>query len=564
MDEPQENAENKVENQTPSQPSASSTPASAPKGPISAADRFAAKSEKPETFELPIPEAEDTAGVPSFGGFNFGVLSSANQSSGETMSAASTLSFGGEDAAANAAIAADAAEKVYHMEKEEEKPAEGEAAEKSAEGEAAEGTAADAPADGAAPAEGAPAEGTAEGAPAEGAAEEAKPEPIKAEDRLVQCPGCSMKFHLSELIDAETGQPLDLASLIPAEVLAAATRRGRKIRAPKPKKKQSMARMIISVIIGGLLAVPLAHYISIPIQVALGQHRYGLFKDFPTPGVPFTYKVGLKKHPWFPKFLLPFYDAENPLHNPDLPDPEPEEAPAPEVKPADDVEKNSQPHDWSQDPDTSGEAEKLMSDEPGDSTTKLFGGGLEKPAEEAEESTEEAADDVFSTREMPSYKAEEVEPLLASIPETAAEDTLTATEDVAKKLTVVAEDEAAKAVCDSGKEALKKLATAEGAAETLGKAGEALLKPENHGKGIVLVGKVVDEPKDVRGLTVLKIQLDGTDKKIYVVHKHSGDFAKDKRYVMTGIVVDSDQDANCKVSKKGGVVIWRGLSEPLD
>ena len=36
------------------------------------------------------------------------------------------------------------------------------------------------------------------------AAEEAKPEPIKAEDRLVQCPGCSMKFHLSELIDVET------------------------------------------------------------------------------------------------------------------------------------------------------------------------------------------------------------------------------------------------------------------------------------------------------------------------------------------------------------------------
>ena len=63
MDEPQENAENKVENQTPSQPSASSAPASAPKGPISAADRFAAKSEKPETadmlYQLSIGEMED-------------------------------------------------------------------------------------------------------------------------------------------------------------------------------------------------------------------------------------------------------------------------------------------------------------------------------------------------------------------------------------------------------------------------------------------------------------------------------------------------------------------------
>lgn len=164
-----------------------------------------------------------------------------------------------------------------------------------------------------------------------------EPEKIVAEDRRVRCPGCEQEYFLSELIDAETGELLDLAALIPAGVTREAAEYGisggfgggadfggagmafgastaavGEGTAPKvlvrrsagTKKKSSPVKTVISTIFGGLMAFPLAHII---LMAWFGDARN--IPKMPTPFFPDTYyHIQEPTWQWMPPWLLPGYD----------------------------------------------------------------------------------------------------------------------------------------------------------------------------------------------------------------------------------------------------------------
>ncbi|MDO4576329.1 MAG: hypothetical protein Q4D98_14070, partial [Planctomycetia bacterium] len=480
------------------------------------------------------------------------------------------------------------------------------------------------------------------GAP-ESPAEE--PEAPKADDRRVRCPKCGEEMLLSELVDVETGEPLDLASLIPAELVeapsddtgyalagggfgvseasgtdGAAVPRKTVIHRSRPKKPRSVLKELIFVVMGGLMAVPIAHYLAIPIQKYIQQREdaYGLFQ-FPTPGFPDTYKFQ-KKYPWVPTCLLPGYDAEA-LKVENL---EEEDAPAKETKkaekPAEETDDAAAEDDWVEgETDDSGEVEADVVNEEasadddeggfalaGDFTepelkeeddasgdlSAMFGSRpgeeaapkpaapqpkeepseepVEEPAAEepAAESKEESkpepkaepkpAEKKGLTENLPEVKPEEVSPLLAGLATDGSAEKLTAANLVAEKLTCLKSDDASLAVREQAVAALRKLAEDKGVVEKLNKAQVARLTAENHAQGIVFVG-TVEKVASVKGMTALKVAFDATDKKVYVLSNEVGEVAEGKRYAFTGLVVDPNQDERVVVTSKKAPLVWRGL-----
>lgn len=180
------------------------------------------------------------------------------------------------------------------------------------------------------------------------AAEEAEPEPaeeLAADDRLVRLPDDEREFYLSDLIDVATGEPLDLRSLIPEGLARAAADtdpgyglvdgfgsnfgggpaafgsgsaafgadaatvgegvpRKTPVRKAAPRKKKSLVKEIIQVVIGGLISLPIVHILLLCI---MGDERN--IPGMPTPFFPSTYyHVQEPAWNWMPTWLLPGYD----------------------------------------------------------------------------------------------------------------------------------------------------------------------------------------------------------------------------------------------------------------
>ncbi|MDO4585145.1 MAG: hypothetical protein Q4D62_13705 [Planctomycetia bacterium] len=477
--------------------------------------------------------------------------------------------------------------------------------------------------------------------------------PLQVEDRRVRCPGCEEAFYLSELIDVETGECLDLAALVPAMATTTSDEETYALSASSPfgasafssetsvseptsaqpvrrvavskKKKKSLAKEIFYVILGGLLAVPIAHYLAIPIQAYVQKvDKRGLL-DIPTPFVPSTYGK-VKDYPWVPRWMLPGFDPE--IHETAKVEEKAPTSPAKKKGTPPPIDENAESsldeEDWGDEDDFS-DSTSLEEDSEGENDFALEGDFTEvetpddgenagladlfgvRPGEtpdatpatlpeeiplgddtqeeetttddgETTETPQETAEvtEVVENQELaeeenqplrtlqpPVYTAGDLETALKALPGQFSPEGMDSICQTAKVLTFLAKDAATEATLQPVADALKTLAADEGQRTALNTAMFPRVTAENHGQGIVLTG-TIDEPRKVRGLTAIPLKLDGTEKKFYVIHSDAGNFEAGKRYLFTGVVIDPHQDENAVVTAQKSPVVWRGASWPLD
>ncbi len=178
-----------------------------------------------------------------------------------------------------------------------------------------------------------------------GAVEEAPTEePVSvpaALDKKVRTPDGEQEFLLSELIDVETGAPLDLTSLIPAELLASATSTApnasiglfsgaaestaggfdmsagqetaggattKRKRAPRPKAS-GKGGGLAGIVLGGVLAVLVFPYLMYLIKITTGLESN---IPIPAPGIPATYQYIPEWWPEWGMFIFPGKTTDTP------------------------------------------------------------------------------------------------------------------------------------------------------------------------------------------------------------------------------------------------------------
>ena len=194
-----------------------------------------------------------------------------------------------------------------------------------------------------------------------GEAPQEEPEEIKALDKKVRTPDGEQEYLLSELIDVETGLPLDLASLIPAELIAGIQEGGfgfggeeggeggfdmtsggeegaaKRKRRPAPKPKAAKGG-IGGIILGGALAVMIFPYVMGVIEMTTGKTSN---IPIPAPGIKCTYKYIPKWWPEWAMFVFPGRDTASADKPADSVPP----APAPENKDGENAPEGVQPDD---------------------------------------------------------------------------------------------------------------------------------------------------------------------------------------------------------------------------
>ena len=172
--------------------------------------------------------------------------------------------------------------------------------------------------------------------------EETAPLPA-ALDKKVRTPDGEQEYLLSELIDVETGEPLDLTSLIPEELLSSsesaaaasgfafggsepaaggfdmsagseAPATSKKKRPARPKTDKKKGSGVLSYIGGLLLALLLFPYVMALFAMAGWESNFPV----PAPGIPSTYKHIPEWWPEWAMFVFPgrTVTADNPADNP--------------------------------------------------------------------------------------------------------------------------------------------------------------------------------------------------------------------------------------------------------
>ena len=194
--------------------------------------------------------------------------------------------------------------------------------------------------------------------------EEAAPAPAPAAlDKRVRTPDGEQEYLLSELIDVETGEPLDLTSLIPEELLTAAAPEATegfsmgaaqpasggfdmsagaesapsKRRRPARPKAQKKGGSIVGIVFGGLLAFVLFPYVMALIEMTTGAQSN---IPIPAPGIKSTYKYIPEWWPEWAMFVFPGRNVEatdNPADAPAQPKADEPAVPADNAAPADDA-----------------------------------------------------------------------------------------------------------------------------------------------------------------------------------------------------------------------------------
>lgn len=467
---------------------------------------------------------------------------------------------------------------------------------------------------------------------------------LEVEDKRIRCPGCDQEFYLSELIDVETGVNLDLAALIPAGLTTTQETETYALDSSNPfgaspsfsetssvsegttpspvrrvavskKKKKSLAKEIFYIVLGGLLAVPIAHYLAIPIQIYVQKVEKRGLLDIPTPFISSTY-AKVKDYPWIPRWMLPGFDPE--IH--ETANTERKESHSPSKKKSDKPTLEMESGDFSTDDEDweeedfsestsleegtddsddfalTGDFTEVETPAEEDSTglADLFGArpddapvatpatlpealplGTEEeetvpeesaPSETPETETAVTADvpsesTPLQTLQPPVYTAADLETAQNALPAQFSPEGMESFCQLAKVLTFLSPTSVPEAAMQSIESRLKTLATEERV--VLNAAMVPLVTAENHGKGMVLAG-TIEEPRKVRNLTAIPLKLDGMEKKLYIIHPDAGNFEAGKRYLFTGVVIDPNQDENAVVTAKKSPVVWRGASWKLD
>ncbi|MDO4570167.1 MAG: hypothetical protein Q4D38_07280 [Planctomycetia bacterium] len=461
-----------------------------------------------------------------------------------------------------------------------------------------------------------------EEAPAEESAEEPTP---ALEDRLVRCPYSPEAFRLGDLVDAETGEPIDWSAYTSAAAGAnmataddtsdtyafagggmfdvgtpaaspggfsmdAPATKGEgapstpiKVRRPRPKKQSSPVRLAISIVFGGLLAFPIAHYLGIVIQKYVKNDKRRGIIEFPTPFVPETYKH-IEKYPWMPTFLLMGYDEEK-VKAEIAADKEAEanqEESGNLVVPDPDSSQQSDADDALSGDDSNSDFGDLDSSEEDGSDVSfdgLFGGASSE--DEAEGETFDSALDDSLNEEMANVEEPLAKPAsefriseapfsisaaesfgtanqIEKLTQSASIDDLESIQDALRKATL-AEGQPSHANLSEKTEALL-LAIAPNEAECAKINGLVVdrLTPENHGEGVLLFG-TAGGVRSVKGKSVFQLTLDGSKKKVYIISNADVSIPEGGRCALSGIIVSPEKDPDSRIAKGNSCTIWRGV-----
>ncbi|MDO4629330.1 MAG: hypothetical protein Q4C70_09125, partial [Planctomycetia bacterium] len=329
-----------------------------------------------------------------------------------------------------------------------------------------------------------------------------------------------------------------------AEEVAEAPKTVKKvIRRSRPKKKRSVLGELIKIVLGGLCAFPLAHYIVWGIYLGTGKPGPGGLYKIPTPFIQESYKYA-KDFPQVPlevwKYTLLGFDPARDL----APDPEPEGTPLIAQTPV-----IPQPTDVIT-PENTGEMAE-NADSLTENTNDEFAMGGDFAGDFDDSAVDQFAAEAvkITSNNLPEYDAKEV--VLDWNP--ANQD---AFQTAMLKVSFLKDNEDSDALSKSVKTEMKKVCASENA-QALNVAVFPSITKENHGKGVLVVGTIKTVLK--RGdFNVLAVTLDGTDEEVKIIHPVKLKFLKKGAHcAFTGVIFDPEQDE--KVSGKE-VLIWRGIS----
>lgn len=375
-------------------------------------------------------------------------------------------------------------------------------------------------------------------------------------NKKVRTPDGDQEYLLSELIDVETGEPLDLTSLIPEELLsgaepaAAATsgfafgaaepaadgfdmsaegespapsKKKRPARPKAEKKKHGMVRFIVEIILGGLLACIIFPYLMLFIQWA-----FNIESNFPmpAPGFPSTYKYIPEGWPEWAMFIFPGRtdSTDNPADN-DADKPADKAAPKGAPKDAADAkapegEGDAQaPADAADQVDQPDQANDVAAAEDGDFDPNAFLGneGEENNAQPADVPAEPVKPGfvnppVYTSADV-SDAVEKVGTAFKAAKATIDDAVYAALNEMAEKSTFVdtkKADATLKESMDKVKKAMGKFGMKDDLAAALADKWEARAEDESDNAGVMLVGTLKDA-SERNGYHVYNVEVQGKE-----------------------------------------------------
>ena len=419
--------------------------------------------------------------------------------------------------------------------------------------------------------------------------EETKPAPA-ALDKRVRTPDGEQEYLLSELIDVETGEPLDLTSLIPEELLTASTdeaaggfslgapqttasgfdmsagsestpstKRRRPVRPKTEKKKVSTGKFILEIVGGGLLAFILFPYIMVLIEVTTGAQSN---IPIPAPGIKSTYKYIPE---WWPEWAMFVFPGRTTDAAADAPADKPADNPAPAVP-----EENANPADDAAADEEAPADDAAAADDGSFDPDAWANDGAENAAEikdvlADDEPTDEPAEP--GVVNAPQYASADVSEAVANVGAAFKEakkidDTVyAALNDMAEKSTFVdtsAVDDQLKDAMTKVRAAMTNFGTKASLASALSEKWAARAEDESDNAGVMFVGSLTDV-SERDGYQINTITVDGQDGSVEVVGlRKIKPVAGDKVVVCGKRIADPEKNLGGFTSN-GLPVIWGGI-----
>ena len=439
---------------------------------------------------------------------------------------------------------------------------------------------------------------------------EAAPAPA-ALDKKVRTPDGEQEYLLSELIDVETGEPLDLTSLIPEELLTAAVAEtttgftlgaaqpttggfdmsagaepsapSKRRRPARPKAPQKKGGSIVGIIFGGLLAFILFPYVMALIEMTTGAQSN---IPIPAPGIKSTYKYIPE---WWPDWAMFVFPGRTTDAAADAPADKPADNPAPAVpednaNPADDaaVTEDAPADDAVSGDDGTFDPDAFLAnggDENAAEPKDVLAG--DKPADEPadapadeplDEPADEPADEPVAPAEpgvvnAPVYTSADVSEAVANVGTAfkaakAIDDTVyAALNDMAEKSTFV--DTAA--VDDQLKDAMAKVRAAMGnfgtkaaLASALSEKWAARVEDATDDAGVLFVGSLSDV-SERDGYQISTINVEGQDGSVEVVGLRKIKPAVGDKVVVCGKRIADPEKNLGGFTDNGLPVVWGGI-----
>lgn len=423
-------------------------------------------------------------------------------------------------------------------------------------------------------------------------------------DKRVRTPDGEQEYLLSELIDVETGEPLDLTSLIPEELLTAAapeaavgfsmgaaepstggfdmsagtesTAPSKRRRPARPKASPKKGGSIVGIIFGGLLAFILFPYVMALIEMTTGAQSN---IPIPAPGIKSTYKYIPEWWPDWAMFVFPGRTtdaaADAPADKPaDNPVP-----PVPEVNPADEAPAGDE---VPADEETPADDEAPADEAPADDAAAADDGAFDPDAFLGNDGAEANAqpEDVLADEEpaadepaepgvvnAPQYTSADVSEAVANVGAAfkaakAIDDTVyAALNDMAEKSTFVdttAVDDQLKDAMNKVRTAMGKFGTQAALATSLSEKWAARVEDEADSAGVLFVGSLTDV-SERDGYQINTINIEGQDGAVEVVGLRKIKPAVGDKVVVCGKRIADPGKNLGGFTDNGKPVVWGGI-----